>query len=1103
MGRRQLRVPAKLVMALGSVVSTAVSFGGGYFLYVQGLAQLQDTVAELSGADTLVSASAIREAFRECLSYAQNYAVLFSRWSPGSLEKLQQYLVVDTFSLTGSSASLWSIGIAFYPQIPAENPWVNSSALISWAWWDPLTDPEYIAKNNGSIKQWITGYYIPTFYGHPSCAPAEGEYTPNSKFCIAAYALNPHTGAELHNVYNWSDGAVNYVGPGGRYAHLLTDWRTRGADFWRDVQVWQSEDGTPLSYMVHISVLPHNPSVPLYREMKLVVMVYISTYFWQRELQELSTDALVVVTTLNLGMGSRVLAINSREPLMRPGCSRDDAAASVSGRCIKTLGDMVPTVQDAARHLNGTTPDTFQRESLSHGEHWLRYTLIFGSRPGLDELPDIWLLWILSTGDIQDAAERSLITFILFIVGVALFDIVLLFVEVHKIGNPMRSMLVSIDHMDGMDLGAARRTLAKVDSGAWVVTEISAVARALHSAILSLQEYKEFLPGSCFADDSGSEPQLPVVPPPEQGDVCIAFTDIQSSTVLWEWAPQVMREALHLHNRTIRVTAADHNGYEVKVIGDAFMLAFPTAVDGVAFALEAQRALLHADWPPELLQCELCCRQLAAEGEPLWCGLRVRIGLNYGAVLAEANPVTRRQDYFGHTVNVAARVEAAVRHGGLVGATEAVITACGAEGLRELGSPKIFPLPHIQLKGVSEPVAVSVLLPTALSARKQQCDAGVESGQDPRHLLEDILPRPLSPGNVAVASPRSRRGPSTVGADLLCTISQGSSSGSGMPTPRTSCSSVSGVSAAGASMAASKALRSSRSTRLGLRITLTQCSIVCVRCALLDASPVDARLPQLLQQVEHNADIMRGSLLCVCSSFAVVTWNVVTPGACVDHRAQAFHFVSALSSARFQRKQTCSVPRHLGAAAGYALGGNIQGRRRHNVAIGGCVEFATLLAAEAEQDCSSALITSAVADYGAATGSVTKAQVWTAAGLPDTGLTVWEFLASPGDLQDSFSAVLGASRWGKILPQTSAAFDDLVPPEVFLGAAKGDQEAADRLRAAAEQAAGDDRLDALLDRLERGALCVRTAPPSAFFLDSSVERLPSVRSISHRRSAFL
>eukprot|EP00756_Hemistasia_phaeocysticola_P061022 Hpha_TRINITY_DN4515_c0_g1::TRINITY_DN4515_c0_g1_i1::g.115563::m.115563 len=103
----------------------------------------------------------------------------------------------------------------------------------------------------------------------------------------------------------------------------------------------------------------------------------------------------------------------------------------------------------------------------------------------------------------------------------------------------------------------------------------------------NLRSYKAYLPDALLEVDDHESP-VREVPPPGAGavgdvEMGIVFTDIQSSTVLWEAHPQGMHEALRTHNTTLRAVANQNNGYEAKVIGDALMLAFAAAVDAVHF----------------------------------------------------------------------------------------------------------------------------------------------------------------------------------------------------------------------------------------------------------------------------------------------------------------------------------------------------------------------------------------------------------------------------------------------------------------------------------------------------------------------------------------
>ncbi|PNW84895.1 hypothetical protein CHLRE_03g162900v5 [Chlamydomonas reinhardtii] len=85
----------------------------------------------------------------------------------------------------------------------------------------------------------------------------------------------------------------------------------------------------------------------------------------------------------------------------------------------------------------------------------------------------------------------------------------------------------------------------------------------------------------------------------------LCVTDIESSTLLWEYLPaECMDAALKLHHRVIRQLLLQHSGYESATEGDSFILAFHRPLDALLFAAEAQQALLDAVWPVQLLQHE-------------------------------------------------------------------------------------------------------------------------------------------------------------------------------------------------------------------------------------------------------------------------------------------------------------------------------------------------------------------------------------------------------------------------------------------------------------------------------------------------------------------
>lgn len=97
-------------------------------------------------------------------------------------------------------------------------------------------------------------------------------------------------------------------------------------------------------------------------------------------------------------------------------------------------------------------------------------------------------------------------------------------------------------------------------------------------------------------------------------------------------------------------------GYEVKTEGDAFMVCFPTATSALRWCFTVQKYLLEQEWPNEILESEHCREILDNEGNVIYKGLSVRMGIHWGAPVCEPDPITGRMDYFGPMVNRAARI---------------------------------------------------------------------------------------------------------------------------------------------------------------------------------------------------------------------------------------------------------------------------------------------------------------------------------------------------------------------------------------------------------------------------------------------------------------
>jgi class 3 adenylate cyclase len=171
---------------------------------------------------------------------------------------------------------------------------------------------------------------------------------------------------------------------------------------------------------------------------------------------------------------------------------------------------------------------------------------------------------------------------------------------------------------------------------------------------------------------------------PSQGglglkNLTVLFTDLKGSTELYSRMGDMRAYGLvGEHFGLLRDVVASHSGAVVKTIGDAVMASFPTP----APALEAAMVMNG---------------EIGKVGD-----LELKIGLHAGPCIAV--DLNERLDYFGQTVNIAARVQAIAESRQIV-CTDPVRDAPGAaeviEGLSLVGTRELA-----ALKGVAGQVGV-------------------------------------------------------------------------------------------------------------------------------------------------------------------------------------------------------------------------------------------------------------------------------------------------------------------------------------------------------------------------------------------------------------
>ena len=143
--------------------------------------------------------------------------------------------------------------------------------------------------------------------------------------------------------------------------------------------------------------------------------------------------------------------------------------------------------------------------------------------------------------------------------------------------------------------------------------------------------------------------------------VTLLFTDIKGSTAMYDRLGDLNAYALvREHFALLGATVQQHSGAIVKTIGDAVMAVFSRPTDAVSAALH---------------MLEEIARYNGEHGDP---SIILKIGAHCGPSIAVT--LNENLDYFGQTVNVAARVQA-LADAGEICLSEALYSAPGVSAL--------------------------------------------------------------------------------------------------------------------------------------------------------------------------------------------------------------------------------------------------------------------------------------------------------------------------------------------------------------------------------------------------------------------------------------
>jgi class 3 adenylate cyclase len=199
------------------------------------------------------------------------------------------------------------------------------------------------------------------------------------------------------------------------------------------------------------------------------------------------------------------------------------------------------------------------------------------------------------------------------------------------------------------------------------------------------------------------------------GTVTFLFTDIEGSTDLLQRLGDEYADVLASHFQILRAAIDGHGGTEESIDGDSLFAVFPSAVEAVGAAIDAQRQLSEYDW---------------SEGSRVL----VRMGLHSGEA-------TYGQDgYVGLDVHRAARIST-VAHGGQIVSSASTTTLAAQATPPEVS---FRPLGDHRLKDLREAEQLSQVVAPGLGT------------EFPRSTLCPIIFRFISPTSSA-GNPSSPR----------------------------------------------------------------------------------------------------------------------------------------------------------------------------------------------------------------------------------------------------------------------------------------------------------------------------------------------------------
>lgn len=248
--------------------------------------------------------------------------------------------------------------------------------------------------------------------------------------------------------------------------------------------------------------------------------------------------------------------------------------------------------------------------------------------------------------------------------------------------DKVRAATESIElHPGPLRLSLENRTENRVLPGLWIAAD---KLQQLLNRRRPFLTAKRLLTNQVFRDIYGTD-MIDVDQRLKITSLTFLFTDLRGSTELYERVGDLAAfDLVRAHFRALTEIIAAEAGAVVKTSGDAVMATFPTPDRALAAALRMRKAMRDL-------------RDVRNDN-----GLMLKIGIHEGPCLAVV--LDNRQDYFGRTVNIAARVQALADPQSIL-ATRPIVTHPQTASLLEISGLKLQ-AQNRALRGVANEMAV-------------------------------------------------------------------------------------------------------------------------------------------------------------------------------------------------------------------------------------------------------------------------------------------------------------------------------------------------------------------------------------------------------------